>query len=159
MCEREAAIFPHSPFLRKVPNHVHTTTPKHRCSFTEMNSVPKCTSMRRRQDSTPAFSPYFSQSARCLSGQSLASLGIQKRVQLFTLTQPPCTQYSCDLCGLASWTRYNPSVTATLQHASIQARQKKLLWQPNMAEQDGISVHFKHVSQTASYRLQCGDHH
>lgn len=72
MCEREAAIFPHSPSL---PIHVHTTTPKHRCGFAEMNSAPKSTSVLRQQDSTPAFSAYLSQSARCLSGQSLGLIG------------------------------------------------------------------------------------
>ncbi len=44
------------------------------------------------------------------------SMGIQNRVQLFTLTQPHCTQYLSDLCGLAAWTTYNTSFWTIQQH-------------------------------------------
>lgn len=113
MCEREAAICPLSPPLPKISNtHTHTRTGRYTQTWLQ-NAPTRLESRIALQYARPIC---LNRPAVC-SVSLRVSMGIQNRLQLFTLTQPHCTQYLSDLCARAAWCRYNTSFGAIQQHA------------------------------------------
>lgn len=135
MCESETAICPRSPLLPKISNaYIYICTHTQRRMYVHKHSSIK------RNSGVELYSQYSR--PICLNRSAVwalslrASMGIQNRVQLFTLAQPPPhSPPSLTFRGLATWARCDASASACLRDShSCATKPTNLCWDPHKAD-------------------------